>query len=78
MSPHCQLHIAKSPTPFHPLEWLNTLQIAQNYFFTGWPMLKFIPFLLKFMPQKRRLFNFHLSINSKKGSIVFLKCGGKF
>ncbi len=33
--------------------------------------LKFIPFLLKFMPQIRRSYNFHLLINSKKGSIFF-------
>ncbi len=38
--------------------------------------LKFIPVLLKFMPQIRRSYNFHLLTNSKKGSIfIFLSLG---
>jgi hypothetical protein len=69
--PNCQLHIAKSPTPFHPLEQQNTLQTAQNNFFTGCPMPEIYSFSAQIYAQKRRSFNFHLPTNSKKLSIVF-------
>jgi len=76
MSPHCQvtspnsqLHIAKSPTPFHCLGWRNILQIAQNNFFTSCPMPEIYSFSAQIYALKKKIVQ--LSLNSKKGSIVF-------
>jgi len=73
MSPHCQI-----PTPFHPLEWPNILQIAQNKFFTSCLVLEIYSFSAQIYAPKKRLFNFHLLINSKRGSIVFFLSMGAY
>jgi len=68
MSPHCQVtppncqrHIAKLPTPFHPLEWLNSFQIAQNNFFTRCPMLEIYSFFAQIYGPKKKIVQFSLA-----------------
>jgi hypothetical protein len=65
MSPHCQvtppnsqLHIAKSPTPFHPLERPN---ILQTEFFTGCLMLEIYSFSAKIYAPKKKIVQFSLA-----------------
>ncbi len=73
-SPHCQVtppncQIADSISSSGMAEYSSNCRIF--FFLQAALWRRFFPFLLKFMPQKRSSFNFHLLTNSKKGSIVF-------
>jgi len=59
--PNCQFHIPKSPTPFHPLEWSNTLQIAKNNFLTSCPMPEIYSFSAQIYAPNKKIAQFSLA-----------------
>jgi hypothetical protein len=69
-------------TPFHLLEWPNTLQTMQNNLFIGCPMPEIYSFSAQIYSPKKRLVQFSLVDKFKKTFngffFNFLSWGGKF